>query len=122
MNKKKNLTGLLFRTGGILFVILGMASADAATFWTGPNTNWNKAVTPTDVILPGKVVLTRGGSRALYNTVTEGFSGFGSPAGTEWAFGNFTNHTPFQSMDSMRNGDLRSLILNQPMVLHLIAD
>jgi hypothetical protein len=98
----------------------------AATLWIGPSIVWTKSgSTPSDTILAGKVVLTRSNGGVLYNTAMgESFPGTNSPIGTKWAFGSLSNYSTltYQSMDSMRNGDLAALILNQPMVMHIIAD
>jgi len=97
-----------------------------ATLWTGPVVNWTKSTgNPSDTILPGKVVLTRGSRDVLYNTAAgETFATIGanSPLDTEWAFGTLANYASltYQSMESMRSsGDIRDLILDQPMVMHI---
>ncbi|HUR46235.1 MAG TPA: Ig-like domain-containing protein [Candidatus Saccharimonadales bacterium] len=107
----------------ILLVLTGPAS-HATTLWTGPNTNWTKSgATPVDVILAGKVSLTRGSRLELYNTNLEASAnGTTSPKGTLWAFGTFASHTAFQTMGSMRNGDLATVILNKPMVMWITND
>ena len=123
-------TSLLSRTtknllcAGFIALAMIVSPALATTFWTGPNTNFSKsASTPADTVLAGKVVLTRGNSQVLYNTALgESFAGAQSPKGTLWAFGNFTSHTAFQTMSSMRNGDLGARILNQPMVMWITND
>ena len=96
----------------------------AATLWTGPDIHWTKsAATPSDTVLPGKVVLTRGGRDVLYNTAAGELSaGAASPKGTLWAFGTFASHTAFQTLESMRNGNLAARILNQPMVMWITND
>jgi len=45
-----------------------------------------------------------------------------SPAGTLWAFGTFASHTGFQTMESMKNGDLQLVLLNRPMVMWITND
>src|ERR1043166_9050434 len=79
-------------------------SSHATTFWTGPNVTWTKsAATPVDVILPGKITLTRGSREVLYNTSLESSTdGVSSPKGTMWAFGTFASHGPFQTMEAWR--------------------
>jgi Bacterial Ig domain len=102
-----------------------MASlAHATTFWTGPNINFVKLpATPSDTVLAGKVVLTRGNNEVLYNTAAgEVSAGTQSPKGTMWAFGDFTNHTPFQTMFSMRNGDLGARLLGTNLVMWITND
>jgi hypothetical protein len=98
----------------------------AATLWTGPTINFTQSTTsPSDVILPGKVVLTRGSNGVLYNTAAgETSPGSSSPLDTEWAFGTLADYSTlsYQSLASMRNGNLAALILNQAMVMHLINE
>jgi hypothetical protein len=125
MTRNNRFTGLTLCALVGVFILAESARSvcHAATFWTGPNTNWTKSgTTPSDVILPGKVVLTRGTMKVLYNTAAgETSAGVGSPKGTLWAFGSFSNHTAFQSLDSMRNGNLAARILNQDMVMWIIT-
>ncbi|MGH7973825.1 MAG: Ig-like domain-containing protein, partial [Limisphaerales bacterium] len=95
----------------------------AATVWNGPTINFTEsAATPSDKILAGKVVLTRGGNNVLYNTAAgESFAGASSPLDTEWGFGTLNNSATltYQSLASLRNGDLAAVILNQQMVMHI---
>jgi hypothetical protein len=114
--------GLLILTGGAL------VSADAATIWNGPNTGWVKSgATPSDTIVPGVVVLTRGGNGVLYNTAAgELGPGAGSPADTEWAFGTLANPQTltYKSMETWREGanfNFQAVILNKQMVMHIIS-
>src|SRR5262245_44351164 len=109
-----------------LALFLGVPSTRAATVWTGPNVTWTKsAATPSDTIVPGKVVLRRGGSGPLYNTAAgETSARAGSPKGITFAFGDIADFASlsYQTLDSMRrNPHLSDAILNQPMVAH-IAD
>jgi hypothetical protein len=108
----------------LAFLALMTPSSHATTLWTGPNTNWTKSgVTPVDVVLAGKVTLTRGSRLELYNTNLEtSANGTTSPKGTLWAFGTFESHTAFQTMGSMRNGDLSTVLLNKPMVMWITND
>jgi hypothetical protein len=127
-NMYKNLsalpTGMLCSIYVLLSVVL--PQIHAATLWTGPSIVWSKSpTTPSDTVLVGKVVLTRGNAGVLFNTADgESAPGTDSPKGTEWAFGNLTNYQTlhYQSLNSMRNGDLAALILNKPMVMHIIAE
>ncbi|MGO8678169.1 MAG: Ig-like domain-containing protein [Limisphaerales bacterium] len=113
---------------GAAFVLAAMTLplGHAATVWTGPTMNFSKsAATPSDVIIAGKVVLTRGNNQVLYNTAAgETSAGSSSPADTMWAFGALTNYAKlsYQSLASLRNGDLAGRILNQPMVVHLVNE
>src|SRR5690349_1105066 len=104
------------RIGLGLLTILVTPWAHAATIWTGPNVTWTKSTaTPSDTIVPGKVVLTRGSRDVLYNTAAgETRAGTGSPADTMWAFGSIANATTlsYHTLESLRNGDLAARILN----------
>ncbi|MGA2658707.1 MAG: Ig-like domain-containing protein [Verrucomicrobiota bacterium] len=113
---------------GAVFVLAAIALplSHAATLWTGPTTDFTQSPTsPSDVILAGKVVLTRGSNDVLYNTAAgETSAGPSSPLDTEWAFGALADYSElsYQSLESMRNGDLAALLLNQAMVMHLINE
>jgi hypothetical protein len=114
------------RAGLFLLVANGLSLSHAATLWTGPNIRFTQSAnSKSDVILPGKVVLTRGSNQILYNTAAgERLAGNSSPADTQWAFGTLSNFSTlkFQSLQSIRAGanhNLAGRILNQPMVLHL---
>lgn len=133
MNSKIGHFPFIPRSCGVVVLALITAFAapltHATILWTGPNTNWTKSVaTPSDVVLPGKVVLTRGSRQVLYNTAlgetaaSPDAIGSVSPAGTLWAFGTFASHTAFQTMESMRNGNLAARILNVPMVMWITND
>src|SRR5690242_9787832 len=82
--------------------------------WTGPTTNFAQTAFATppqaDVLLPGKVSLTRNGSKGLYNTNLDAFAapGLPTPSDTEWAFGDLSDYASltYQDFDSLRNGDL----------------
>ena len=121
LSNKKRSAGLAI---GALCVLISLSSP-GHTFWTGPDTTWTKsASTPSDTIIPGKVVLTRGINEVLYNTAA-GETGANpnntSPADAGFAFGMLSNATSlsYQSLGSLRNGDLAARILNQPMVVWL---
>jgi hypothetical protein len=113
----------LLRAAAFVLVATPLPSGHAATLWTGPNLGFTQSVdNPSDTILPGSVVLTRGANDVLYNIAAgETSAGPGSPAGTEWAFGSLTNYSTlaYQSLESMRSGDLALLIIDQPMVMHI---
>src|SRR5215471_14617225 len=108
MNYNNSIAMNLMRCAALIFLAAVIPSARATTFWTGPTITWTKSgATPSDTVLSNKVVLTRGGNQVLYNTAaSELFAGIDSPKGTLWAFGDFTNHTTFQTMESMRDGFL----------------
>jgi uncharacterized protein (DUF2141 family) len=113
-----------FVWGGLL--VLGLPVSFGATLWTGPNVTFTKsASTPSDTIFPGKVVLTRNNNQVLINTAAgETFAGASSPLDTMWAFGDLSNFSSltYQTMESLRNGNLAARIVNQPMVVHLINE
>jgi hypothetical protein len=109
-----------------LLAIFVMPAIHAATIWTGPNITWTKSgATPSDTIIAGKVVLMRGSRDVLYNKAAgENSAGSASPKDTMWAFGSIANATSltYQTMESLRNGNLSQRIVNQPMVVHLVAE
>src|SRR5215831_13895589 len=116
--------GSLLTGASLALTLGGSAVVRGTTFWTGPNVSFSKsASTPSDTVLAGKVVLTRGTRDVLYNTAMgESVAGLQSPKGTMWALGNFTNHTAFQTMESMRNGNLGALLLSTNVVMWLTND
>ncbi|MDB6038555.1 MAG: hypothetical protein JWM99_2396, partial [Verrucomicrobiales bacterium] len=128
MNFKTNhsVLAICARFSLLAFAMIVPPTAPAATIWTGPNITWTKsATTPTDTIVEGKVVLTRGGRDVLYNKAAgENSAGTVSPKDTMWAFGSIDNATTlsYKTMESLRNGNLALRIINQPMVVHLVAE
>lgn len=114
------------RLAFLALIAVALPMARSATIWNGPNITWTKSgSTPSDTIIPGKVVLTRGGRDVLYNTAAgESFAnGISSPKDTEWAFGSIANATSlsYQSLDSMRNGFLAGILVGNQMVMHVIS-
>ena len=113
---------------GAVFILTALAlpSSQATTVWTGPTINFTQTSTlRSDVIVAGKVVLTRGSRDVLYNTAAgETSAGAASPADTRWAFGALTNYSKlsYQTLSSLRNGNLGARILNQAMVMHLVNE
>lgn len=118
-------TGLLLAV--FLLLLSGVAQkTSAATLWTGANTNFTQSTSNfTDVLIPGAVSLCRNFSQWLFNPAG-GDQGPapGTPTDTEWAFGSLANYASlsYQSFDSLRNGDLSSLLVGNPMVVHLINE
>jgi hypothetical protein len=113
-------------SGALLLILTALPSSHAATLWTGPNITWTKSVTtPSDAIIPGSTVLTRGSRDVLINTAAgETFAGALSPKNCGFGFGTLANFSTihYQSMESFRataNFNLANVILNRPMVLHL---
>jgi hypothetical protein len=128
MDRYKNILSCTrsFQIGLFLLLAIRLDPSKAATIWTGPNVTWTKsAATPSDTIVPGKVVLMRGARDVLYNKAAgENAAGTASPKDTMWAFGNIANATTLQykTLESLRNGNLALRLVNQPMVVHLIAE
>jgi hypothetical protein len=131
MNNKQRHRALTSCFGGCVFVLVAIDSplTQAAILWTGPNISFTESANSrSDVILAGKVVLTRAGTNVLYNTAAgETSAGASSPADTGWTFGVISNFSTlrFQSLESIRthgSGDLAALLLNRQMVMHLINE
>ena len=100
----------------------------ASTLWTGPNMTFTQSSSAkSDVIVSNVVVLSRGNNEVLYNTAAgETSAGSASPKDTLWAFATTNNYlsqsVSYKSMSAWRSqasGDLNSLILNKPMMLHI---
>jgi hypothetical protein len=128
MNNCKHASKLAgcIRGGILVLTAISVTSVSAATLWTGPNINFTQTANKkSDVILASKVVLTRGSRDALYNTAAgETSPKSTSPADTLWAFGSLANFSTltYQSLESLRDGNLAARILNQPMVVHLVKE
>jgi hypothetical protein len=108
----------------VALLVTVVQTGHAQTLWTGPNINFTEAGN-SDVILAGKVALSRGSSQWLYNTAAgETSAGTLSPTDTLWALGPTNNYLTltYQTMDSLRNGDLGSVIVGQQMVLQLVNE
>jgi len=133
INRKANPHAPWLVFAGILaFVAVNLPTARATpTIWTGPTTNFVQQTVvfgqkpEADVIVAGKVSLTRNGNKWLYNTNVESSAVFGSPSDTEWAFGSLNDFASlsYKSFDSFRNFDLSGVLLGGgPMVCHLINE
>jgi hypothetical protein len=127
-------------TAVLICAALATPVAQASTLWTGPNIIYSQVGpasagqeytgTP-DVLIPGAVSIARNGNGPLYNPAAgETASNFStSPADTMWAFQpagtSFPTTLPspssFVTFASLRNGALSSVILNKPMVVHLVS-
>jgi hypothetical protein len=124
------LSARIWRFTVIAMALLVSYRASAATLWTGPNITFQQFnPDPTDVIVPGAVELSRGVNGPLYNTAAGEMSanGFSSPVDTLWAFGSINNYSNlnYVTLASIRNGahaDFADVILNQPMVVHLLNE
>ena len=99
--------------------------------WTGPTTNFAQTAITTppqaDVVVAGKVSLTRNFSKGLYNTNVDAFAapGLPTPSDTEWAFGALSDYASltYTNFDGLRDGDLNSVLINGgPMVCHLMNE
>jgi hypothetical protein len=128
---KNLLTKIIFRS--LILMALSAASAEAATIWNGPITNFSKANNANPTLaanqdrLTGDIWLTRGSSQGLYNANAESFfSHFSSPAGTQWATGFLTNYASLSYTDwnswakGVNAGPPSTVGLNA--VVHLIPD
>jgi hypothetical protein len=111
---------------GAIGLFLAAPSSYPATLWTGPDLKFTQSSSSrSDTILAGKVVLTRGNRDVLYNTAAgERSAGSASPADTEWAFGTLDDFDSlsYDTLEDMRNSNLKARILNQPMVMHIISE
>jgi hypothetical protein len=126
MTEHLSMSTICLRVGAFALVVIAVPLSHASTVWTGPEIKFTQSANSrSDTILAGKVVLTRGISDVLYNTAArESSARASSPADTEWAFGALSDFATlsYQSLESMRNGNLAGLILNIPMVMHLINE
>jgi len=120
----------------LMALVAPLAHADP-TLWTGPTIIFTQfSPTPSvtsDTVLAGKVVLTRGINKVLYNAAPgSGDSyppGANSPTDTEWAFGTIANYAsikPYHSLEYLRDnpftGNFAQVLTNRPMVMHIISD
>lgn len=110
-----------------LFLALSLEiNSYAQTLWSGPVTNFTQSDSNlVDVLVPGAVSLTRAYSQWLYNPAAgDGGPAPGTPTDTEWAFGTLDNYAGlyYRTFDSYRDGDLQTLLENNPMVVHLINE
>jgi hypothetical protein len=144
MNKKKPFFPLSGRlpTAVLISAALATQVAHASTLWTGSNITYSQSGPATagtmytgtpDVLVAGAVSIARNGNGPLYNPAAgETGSDFAtSPKDTMWAFGTLASLPPpssFQSFAAIRNahagpvGALASVIVNQPMVVHLVNE
>lgn len=100
------------------------------TIWSGPhitferadNVDWN--LPENQDSLTENVVLTRQVNQGIYNIAAENnYFPFSSPSGTAWAFGTTANldTLTFNNWETTINSQ-PPLMLNKPMVLHLIEE
>jgi hypothetical protein len=111
-----------------VLMVTAVPTARAQTIWTGPNTNFSQTThnsSDADVILPGKVALSRNSAQWLFNTAADETSASSSsPSDTMWAFGTIGDYSTlnYVSFSSLRDTDLAGVILNKQMVLHLVNE
>lgn len=116
-----------FARAGVFAIAAFLAPlSQAGTLWTGPNISFSHTGPSTngaDTIVPG-VALTRNNNNVLINIAAhEKTAGTSSPADTLWGFGSLPNtNVTYHTMESLRTGDLQAVILNQPMILHLLNE
>jgi len=113
------------RSAVIVLLLATVPTSYSQTVWNGSNTSFTQANGDSDVLVAGKVALSRQQTQPLYNSVVEsGPNGSTSPVDTEWAFGSIANYATLSYVNfyTFQNGDLGDTILNQPMVLHLINE
>jgi hypothetical protein len=126
MNRPLSATTCCSHAAVLVLAATAPLSGHAATLWTGPAIRFTQtASSRSDVVVAGKVVLTRGSNQVLYNTAAgETSAASTSPRDTEWAFGALADYSnlTYQTMGSMRDGDLAGVILNKPMVMHLVNE
>ncbi|HXF09526.1 MAG TPA: hypothetical protein VN625_01995 [Desulfuromonadaceae bacterium] len=103
--------------------------SQAATIWNGPTITYTQPGNdPTQAAnqdhLTDNVWLTRGSSRGLFNAKAEGsFSGFFSPADTEWAYGQLADYASLTYTDwESWNGRNPPSSVGQDAVVHLKSD
>jgi len=131
----RNLTGPLVRCRfrcvirSLIVVLLGAAGVRGAIVWDGPTTNYTQPGTdptqPTnqDRLTPN-VWLTRASFMGQFNARQESsFSNAVSPADTEWAYGQLTNHASltYQPWRTW-NGTNPPSMVGQDAVVHLISE
>jgi hypothetical protein len=116
---------------GAVAAACSVMSADAAAeVWTGPLTNfvmlggtdWRQSTNQDR--LTTNVRLTRAMTRGMFNAASEsGYTSFFSPADTEWAYGQLTNHASLVYTDCEDwNGHNPPSMVGEAAVLHLISD
>ncbi|MDB6056194.1 MAG: hypothetical protein JWO95_38 [Verrucomicrobiales bacterium] len=112
-----------------LATVLGSTSLQAATIWSGSNTNFTQNVSGPSDHLTARVIITRGQNFPIYNSVLEGSANkTDSPKDTEWAFGTLANHStltykPFYTFATASSpGFVAGGILGKDAVCHLKTD
>jgi glucose/arabinose dehydrogenase len=117
----------------ILGGLITALSSNAATLWTGPNTNFVNVAgsdpsqpANQDRLTPG-VWITRGSEFGIYNAASEGgFTHFLSPKDTAWADGTLANYASLSYVDwntwakNLHGGPPGTVGVNA--VVHLVAE
>lgn len=113
---------------GLCLSLLSWRTAAAKRVWNGPvisyrQPGFDSTLATNQDRLTGNVWLSRDKTHGLFNARTEGGYGLNSPADTEWAYGNLTNHAsltyaPWETW----NGHFPLSMVGQEAVLHLISE
>jgi hypothetical protein len=110
------------------------SALSAATIWNGPTMTFTKAASADPTLeanqdrMTTNVWITRGNVFGLYNAKTEtGYTHNLSPADTEWAYGELTNHATltYQSWEQMFGGNVGGgppSTVGKSAVVHLKTD
>ncbi len=87
-----------------LFGMFAGSSANGHILWNGPNTNFSGSATVSDVVVPGSLIISRGTSLPIYNSVSETFPFTDSPSNTEWAVvsSNLIGHLTDDIVDGLQ--------------------
>jgi hypothetical protein len=120
-------TSIVILRGVVLAWLAGAATlAHASTIWTGSTIDFTHSAATGDLsdqLTPG-VVLTRGDTKGLYNSVTESGANSGSsPADTQWAIGSLANYnTLHYGACPLEQGNTPPGYVNTTFIVHLINE
>lgn len=121
------LTPCLRRLSVALYVFANVLAfvpdASAQTRWCGTPLSFIQPSAGQPDILTPAVSLNRGQLEGLFNSVQESSFAFGSPAGTEWAFGTSADYPTLIFQPWLDTIDSQPLTqIGQPMVVHLLQE
>ncbi len=87
-----------------LFGVFLEPSANGHILWNGPNTNFAGNATVSDVVIPGSLIISRGASQPIFNSVAETLAFTDSPSNTEWAVvpSNLIGHLTDDIVDGLQ--------------------
>jgi len=87
-----------------LFCAFTEPYANAHILWNGANTNFSGSDTVSDVVVPGSLIISRGASQPIYNSVAETFASIDSPSNTQWAVvsSNLIGHLTDDIVDGLQ--------------------